>query len=850
MKLSRRTVLTGGTALSLALVPLGARPQVNWAKNLFLVLKDIDPSLDPQAIEDLLSVFFSRNLPVAMVLDGLFLGDTETPVSEERVEMLTRIAVSERGLFELVPAVNPVPEMERYFQLRLACEVRQRLALPAPREQDEPQIVSFYDTSAENVVEPYAYRSAGFRIQIRPSGAQGSGGTQIDPFDWGLLRLEGGLTFHVSQDPDPAIADVLARDGDQLLTISLEGAGALDPADLAARCDAWAARIESEVLNGGLFVTRPKDFLLQGTPGASKYLGLLLDTGGDAEPDSGVAALADMLAEEGFPFTVLARQPPASGVMAGDVCLDVGASSLADERASPRCAFVPDPTGIDPERAAEILLLPPDVPKAWTGQRDDGRFQIALKSDGGLMLADRIAADPLTDRVELIRPTQVQTPFQRLTMMKQLTDIRRDGLAEFHSVTSLMERIVAPDPEIERFWSARRRQLTDPPREGELDPAEHDRLLEDARLAWRFIERFTESETGLCAGTVQWKTSAVLNRAITMWDVASQLLGIVAARGLGIIAEEEAAERIGLMLDHLPKERIGEAVLPPPLFRSDSVRVVRAGFDSCDSGRFLIALRIAIMAGLVTAERAGEVLGQWTLEEVVRDQRPYNHVSGRWVDASLSHCPPYVHRAYTAWGLPIVSAYPPLTETDPGDGQIRLLYQAALLGHFGAEPILLEAVELGHSPQSRYLADVLFDAQLSWYERTGRIRCVSEVPLNFAPWFIYQGLRVDLSGDDEWVIATRLSRAEYRTEAFRAKAEQISTKSAFLWAAAYPHAHSDRMLKLVRETARIDDLGFCSGIYASTLKPMPGYSDLNTNGIILTAIGRMLGAMPELWAPG
>ncbi|WP_343078836.1 DUF3131 domain-containing protein [Ostreiculturibacter nitratireducens] len=850
MRLSRRSVLLGGTALSMGLFPHIGGAQDVWAKSLFLVLTDVDPSLDPERVERMLKVFFARNLPLAIVLEVPTDGDGAQSGTDERLEALARIAVSERGLFEVIPAVSPVQERDRYFQLRFASEIRRRLALPADAEMDEPQIVSFFDTSATNEVEPYAYRSAGFRIHIRPAAVDGAAGTRVDPFDWGLLRLEGGVSFRVTEDPEEAVGEVLALDGDQLLMLSLDGAGALDPEVLAARCDAWAERIEIEALNGTLFVTRPTDYLLQAKPGASKYLGVVLDLGQGPEPDAGVAAFAAMLAEEGFPFTALALQDTAPDVGASDLCLSGEVDLSADDRVLPRCSNVDDPSGIDPDRTAEILLLPPETPQAWTGLREDGRFQIALRNDGGLSLAERIAADPLTDRVEMVRPAQVQTPFERLNLMKQFTDIRRDGLAEFHSVRGFMERIVAPDPILERFWSTRRRQLTDPPRAAQIDLAERQRLLEDARLAWRYIARFTDDNTGLCAGTVQATTFALQNREVTLWDVASQILGIVSAAGLGIITDVEGAARLATILENLPSVQIGEGSFPPPLFRADTLRAVRTGFDSCDTGRFLVALRVAVMSGLVSIDRAEAALAEWDLDQTVRGGRPYSHQFGRWVDASLSHCPPYVHRAYTSWGLPMNSAYPPLAETDTGDARLRLLHRAALLGHFGAEPILLEAIELGHSPQSRYLADVLFDAQLSWFEETGEIRSVSEVPLNFEPWFIYQGLRVDLPGEDAWAIVTRLSRAEYRTEEFRKRAEQISTKSAYLWAAAYPHEYSDRLVALVRDKARIDNAGFCSGIFASTLEPMQGYTDLNTNGIILTAIGRMLGAMPALWGEG
>ena len=175
---------------------------------------------------------------------------------------------------------------------------------------------------------------------------------------------------------------------------------------------------------------------------------------------------------------------------------------------------------------------------------------------------------------------------------------------------------------------------------------------------------------------------------------------------------------------------------------------------------------------------------------------------------------------------------------------MRLLHRAAFLGPFGAEPILLEAVERNQSDESRFLAEILFDAQLSWFEETGEMKCVSEAPLNFSPWFIYQGLRVDKRGREAWSISTKSNLAVYRTAEFMEKAELISTKSAYLWAATHPHDFTDRLMALVRAQTPIADHGFSVGVFASTSEPLEGYSDVNTNGIILTAIAKMLLGAP------
>ena len=89
--------------------------------------------------------------------------------------------------------------------------------------------------------------------------------------------------------------------------------------------------------------------------------------------------------------------------------------------------------------------------------------------------------------------------------------------------------------------------------------------------------------------------------------------------------------------------------------------------------------------------------------------------------------------------------------------------------------------------------------------------------------------------------------AEYQTPAFRAAARMVSTKSAYAWAALTPHPYAQALLGLVRSKARIQDLGFASGIYAETGLATAGYSDSNTNGVVLEAIAYLLaGRKPAL----
>lgn len=147
-------------------------------------------------------------------------------------------------------------------------------------------------------------------------------------------------------------------------------------------------------------------------------------------------------------------------------------------------------------------------------------------------------------------------------------------------------------------------------------------------------------------------------------------------------------------------------------------------------------------------------------------------------------------------------------------------------------------MELGMSQESAYLADVLFGAQLEDFRETGRLICVSEGPIDKAPWFLYQGLQLDAQ-ERTWAFDTVGQEPEYRTPEFRAENLALSSKAAFLWSAYQPHDYSEKLVSFTRNIARTKN-GFASSIYLKTGRPTEAYTDLNTNGVILQAIAHRL----------
>ncbi len=803
MKITRRAVFGG------LLLPLGpiARSQEPRATTLFVVLEHIPAGLSAAQATQLLDIFLSRGLPVTAAL----------PCTESGLFPVFRaIAERERGLFEIAIEATRPWASERYFQLREAMDQRDCIANTATKNPAVP-IISLLDRRTDAGPDPYALRAGGFRMLLRPeASAQG-----YEALDWGMARLNGGQRARIEDPPETPRSQALY----------LSFSTALPPAQVLEYARQWAGHLQRAMLARAIFPARPTDHLLQGHPGGSKYIGLVLDYTTPPAPDSPMAVFAAQLRMAGIPFSVLAQSEAITVPEGVEICAynpALGSHCLA---------------GGAPGRAslAEIFAYRAASPYAWSGPRADGRFHAALQPFGTAGFAETLRDDPLTDRLLLVEENAVTAPVRRAALIGELQQAGWDGKADFYTLNGYMQQTLNPPPPLVRFWSARRRQATAPPR-----PAIPDRaaLLSDARLAWRFIERYTDETTGICAGTVQTGQAETVNTRVALWDVASQMQGIAAAQALGLIAQPDAKARLALLLESLPTVMLAGEALPPALFRADDPASARQEFNACDTGRFLIALDAMVAAGLVAKARAAEVVGQWGLARVTEGQKLLDYKSGRWQDASRSHCTQYARNGYAAWGFTVAQAYSPLDDPQSGDEKIRLLYSAADIGHYGTEPLLLEGLERGFSPESRYLADVLFDAQLAYFEATGKIKCVSETPLDFEPWFAYQGLRVDRSGPDAWVISTPPGTAGTGSPDFARRADIISAKAAYLWAAEYPQAWSGMVLALVREMARVEGLGFSVGIMAETMEAMPGYSDINTNGIILSAIAKILEGFP------
>lgn len=818
---------------------MAAYPRQNYAQDvslpaLMILFRGESERMDPELLDAVLSEFFRRGVPATVLMEGQPL----TPGTPDGLQaLMDEYAAREGGLLELAIPLGDVAGQLRYFQMRTAGALRDRIAGTLKKETTR-QVTTLIDDWEQSGIDVAAFRSAGFRVLMRP----GDGEFSAAFVGRGQLTISGGATLPLSGDParvTRALDTILRNRQDGVLTLVLPQTDqpATDIEATRALAAAFADRLTAALLRGVLYLTRPTDYLLQFGPEQLTEVAVLLFSPNDPDQDEALRDFAGQLSANRVTIDLVAGTSPAWLPQdAGRI--DFWPGTHPEGAPLPDVIVLTDPVPDGDLPPASVILHAGHARSGPTRLREDGRLHILTEEWPTLAARDWPALESVA---VVIRPEDIATPVQRSEILRRLLSATRDGQTRFLKLRILADQLLAPDPVHQRLWATQRRQVSDPPSPALLSSSERTQLLEDAQVAWTYIDRFTSAETGLCAGTVQDGPVRRVNYEATFWDMASQMQGIVAAARLDLISASAARDRLALMLSHLPLMRLDGQDLPPAVFVTNKDNeVVRSSFDICDAGRFLIALQLAVQSGLLPEETASTLIDSWDLKSAVSDGRPYNHDGRRWRDTSLSHCTPYIAPAFEDLNLPLTATYPPLPELPSADSRMDLLYAVATKGSYGTEPLLLQAIERGATPESSFLTDVLFDAQLSWFEDTGRLKCVSEIPLNVAPWFTYQGLRVDRTGAESWTILSPRDNDAFQSEEFQKRIELLSSKSAYLWAAVYPHPHSTRLLDLIRDKARIDGFGSSVGVYTETLLSMTNYSDLNTNGVILAAIARML----------
>ncbi|MEY8140825.1 DUF3131 domain-containing protein [Falsihalocynthiibacter sp. CO-5D18] len=807
-------------------VGTGAHAQ-DVAHSVTICLVGVSETTSSHLVELLAKLFMSRGLPICCALDFSEGRGFDSTVGR----LVETLAQTEAGLFEVAAQMPRRASDRRYFQMRTAAKLRANLTTgpsDSPLHVLGSNVTTLYDPFPDDDLDHAAFRGSGFRVFLQPFISEKA--PDINAMGREQIVVSGGTFFKFSASDARASGTSASEDtvAGGLICIPVDVASKLPEKDVVEQLTALAMKLADANNSGRFFISRPTDLLLQTDAYPASSLSLALIENKTPLSNDALDAFEQELTAASIPFTRFDKD-------AFSPC-----PATASHEIQTKCIHFTQGDSAPLSADTRIILLPPETPNAYFGLRPDGRYQIASHGAPDMPAQTLLPLNPVADMTIVITPENVSTYIKRASLIHRLTTMRHEGRAKLRSVSGMVDYLFASEPILSNLQSTRRLLATLPPTVAPPVAEERKKLLQDAALAWQYIERYSHSTTGLCAGTAKGGSGGRVNRDATMWDIASQLRGIMSACSLGIIDRKNATERVETVLANLPPVTIDGARLPPARLSTETGRGISEDFDACDAGRFLVALFAVKQDGLAAPETVQRILDGWDLNRIVRDGHPYDYINGKLVDKYLSHCTQYSRLGYAMAGQEIDSPYADDRQGSKTEQQINFLYTAASIGHFGTEPALLQEIELGKDEPTAYLARVLFDAQLRWYEKTGTLKCASETLLDFSPWFSYQGVRFDRDLDESWVVAFTSSSSKFQTPAFRRKAEVISSKSAYLWAATVPHPYSQKLVAFIRDKARIEGQGFSAGIFAQDHKPMYLYSDVNTNGIILTAIAHML----------
>lgn len=374
--------------------------------------------------------------------------------------------------------------------------------------------------------------------------------------------------------------------------------------------------------------------------------------------------------------------------------------------------------------------------------------------------------------------------------------------------------------------------------------AQEERL---AQVAWRYLEQ-QKQHSGLVS-------SAAAFPAVSMWDVGSQLAGMIAARELGLAAPGAWEAWISSLLESLAKlpltpqglpNKVHHAVNLAPLTYGKLTPVPPIGTSAIDMGRLVRWLDVL---GAIYPQHRPAVQGiyaRWPLSALAKDGRLWGtsrlqgrlqgHPEGRYGYEQLSAYPLARHGLALGASLDLRSERigMPLEGVEIG---VDRRNEAGAHNYLTSEPFVLEGLEGGFRALPAEDAGRMLLAQERRHERTGTYTCRSEDNLDQSPYFTYGCL---FANHQAWGVVS----ADGKPHPQRASR---SLKAAVAWHVLFRRPYTELLMGAFPEV-KPDQVGLGAGAYEANDAPNKALT-LNTNAIVLEALlVAKLGQPIEAWA--
>jgi hypothetical protein len=377
--------------------------------------------------------------------------------------------------------------------------------------------------------------------------------------------------------------------------------------------------------------------------------------------------------------------------------------------------------------------------------------------------------------------------------------------------------------------------------------ADEDLLL--ARAAWRYFEH-----NRLASGLV---SSAANFPATTMWDVGSQLAGMVSGFELGFLSRTDfdvwmrqvlaALSTLPLCKAELPNKSYNALTLQPTTY-GDVANRKEIGFSALDLGRLALWLSIVATRYPEHELECQAVTARWKLARLSRDEQLMGtEIQG--AEESWNQEGRLGYEQYAAYGLAKLGVAAPKA-ADPRANAVtvhvdgiplsvdrRDMHDSVAHNYVTSEPYVLDGLETGFRALPEEYAARILQVQIRRSRATGILTAWSEDNIDRAPWFVYNSIYVD---GKSW---SSLSASGQDAAQFRGS----SIKAALGWHVLFRTQTTARVYRGLRWIADPEQGAF-AGYYE--LEQLPNRAlTLNTNGVVLEAYLRgKIGQPIEAWA--
>ena len=371
----------------------------------------------------------------------------------------------------------------------------------------------------------------------------------------------------------------------------------------------------------------------------------------------------------------------------------------------------------------------------------------------------------------------------------------------------------------------------------QLSPA--DRAA--AKIAWKYFEHNWDQKTGLVHSVdrLPWTT---------IWDQGSALLGIHAARQLGLITPKRFQERIKITLTTLETLPLAPSGLPHKAYDTETAQMLdlamqpdstgSSGYSALDISRLLGALHILRYHYPELKPQIERIVDRWQLRQLVQADGQIYGLSRlsqgqlQRVQEGRSGYEKYAAHLLQLWNIQASTALNnPLVDQQEIDGVLlevdrRNLKNSGASNYLTNDPYLLLALEVGIPAPLKRQVDHLLLVQEKRFQKTGILTAVNEDSLDRFPHFLYYNV---FANGETWQPITTQGKA-YPQFRF------LSTKAAFAWSALKPNHPYTQALRQAVQTLGDPDRGYYSGRYENAKQGINQAINVNTNAIILESL--------------